>query len=388
MKQYRVFVSLVLIAFTAAWVGNAWEKPSQARGTIQELTSRQYWGRGYTNDGMNRAAHYLVRQLRGMKIAPIPGQGYFQTFEMPVNTFPGQFDLKLNGKKLEPGKDFIVTPGSKGVFARGTLIRKDDTHFQNEAGDILITLKDKLTWSVSKKVLGTTEILLDRARFAEIPENFDIRIINEFKEKFQASNVIGMIPGTVPSDEYLVLSAHYDHLGGMGKKTFFPGANDNASGVAMLLEIARHYQRNRPKMNVVFMFFAAEEAGLVGSKYFVEHPTLSLEKIRFLLNLDLVGTGDDGATVVNSTVFPEQFSLLQRLNSELGALSKINPRGKAANSDHYWFSEKGVPAFFLYTMGGIQAYHDVFDVAQTLPMTRFNEVFQLIIQFENELMRN
>lgn len=386
MKQYRVLVSLVLIASTAALVGNAWEKPTQARQTIRELTSPRYWGRGYTKQGMERAAHYLATQLRRLKIAPIPGQGYLQEFEMPVNTFPGQFDLTLNGKKLMPGRDYIVTPGSRGVFARGELVRKDETHFQNAAGDILVTLKDKLTWSVSKKVLETTEILLDRARFPESPETFDIRIVNEFKENFRASNVIGMIPGTEPTDEYLVLSAHYDHLGGMGKNTYFPGANDNASGVAMLLELARYYVSHRPRMNVVFMFFAAEEAGLIGSKYFVEHPTLDLNKIRFLLNLDLVGTGDDGATVVNSTVFPNQFDLIKRLNTELGALSKINPRGKAANSDHYWFSEKGVPAFFLYTMGGIQAYHDVFDVAQTLPMTRFNEVFQLIVQFENALM--
>jgi len=59
----------------------------------------------------------------------------------------------------------------------------------------------------------------------------------------------------------------------------------------------------------------------------------------------------------------------------------VKPRGKAANSDHYWFTEKGVPAFFIYTMGGIKAYHDVYDVAATLPLTKYEELRKLLIAF-------
>jgi hypothetical protein len=64
----------------------------------------------------------------------------------------------------------------------------------------------------------------------------------------------------------------------------------------------------------------------------------------------------------------------------------VKSRGKAANSDHYFFTEKGVPAFFIYTLGGIKAYHDIFDVSSTLPYTEFNDLFELIIKFNAALM--
>jgi hypothetical protein len=106
-----------------------------------------------------------------------------------------------------------------------------------------------------------------------------------------------------------------------------------------------------------------------------------------VLNLDLEGTGDEGITVVNATEFPRAFSLLNEANDEGKFLAKINARGKAANSDHYWFTEKGVPALFLYTLGGIKAYHDVFDRAETLPLTEYEDLFKLIVKFNDKLMK-
>ena len=100
----------------------------------------------------------------------------------------------------------------------------------------------------------------------------------------------------------------------------------------------------------------------------------------------MVGTGNDGATVVNATVYPKEFAMLNRVNNEGKFLVKINPRGKAANSDHYFFTEKGVPAFFLYTQGGISAYHDVDDKAETLPFTVYENLFKLFVGFNKELM--
>ena len=93
----------------------------------------------------------------------------------------------------------------------------------------------------------------------------------------------------------------------------------------------------------------------------------------------------DGITVVNATEFEAEFKKLQALNSEKNYLKEIKPRGKAANSDHYWFSEKGVPAFFIYTLGGIKAYHDIDDKAATLPLTEFEDCFLLIKDFVDDL---
>ncbi|MBY0425016.1 MAG: M20/M25/M40 family metallo-hydrolase, partial [Cytophagales bacterium] len=191
------------------------------------------------------------------------------------------------------------------------------------------------------------------------------------------------IDGTHQPDSFLVITAHYDHLGRMGPSVYFPGANDNASGIAFLLEMADYFKNNPPKYTVVFIAFAAEEIGLLGSEYFVNHPLIPLENIKFLVNLDLVGTGDDGIQVVNSTIFTKEFAQLKSINDQENYFQTVKTRGKAANSDHYHFSEKGVPSFFIYALGGITAYHDINDTYEKLPLTKFKELFQLTLKFLN-----
>ena len=170
-------------------------------------------------------------------------------------------------------------------------------------------------------------------------------------------------------------------MGGLGANTFFPGANDNASGVSVLLNLIKFYVANPPKYKIVFIFFAGEEAGLLGSKAFIESNTISLNKIKFLINLDLLGTGNNGIMVVNGNLHEKEFNRLQVINSENRYVNEIKKRGKAANSDHYWFSENGVPCFFIYTLGGPSAYHDVNDVEKNLPLTDYVDVFKLITEF-------
>jgi Zn-dependent M28 family amino/carboxypeptidase len=155
--------------------------------------------------------------------------------------------------------------------------------------------------------------------------------------------------------------------------------------VSVLLNLVKHYVKNPPKYKTLFIFFAGEEAGLLGSKYFVESKVVDLKKIKFLINLDLLGTGDDGIMVVNGYTFEKQFSLLESINKEKNLVKEIKRRGKASNSDHYWFSEAGVPCFFIYTLGGIKAYHDIYDVAKTLPLTDYVDVFKLVTEFTNQL---
>jgi len=195
-----------------------------------------------------------------------------------------------------------------------------------------------------------------------------------------------LVKGTTKPDSVILITAHYDHLGGMGKDTYFPGANDNGSGVSFLLSLAKYYAANPQKYSIAFICFAGEEAGILGSKYFTENPLIPLQQIRFMFNVDMVGTGETGATVVNATQYPKEFAILNQVNDAGKLLVKINPRGKAANSDHYFFTEKGIPAFFLYTQGGIAAYHDVFDKAETLPFTVYENLFKLFVGFNKALM--
>ena len=149
----------------------------------------------------------------------------------------------------------------------------------------------------------------------------------------------------------------------------------------MLFVLADYFKQNPVDYNLVFIAFAGEEAGLIGSKYYVEHPLFKLKKIKFLLNLDIMGSGEDGVTVVNGSVFKAQFDQLLKINEEQHLLKEIKIRGKAANSDHYWFSENNVPAFFIYTMGENKHYHDVLDTYEALSFNEYLDIVTLISAF-------
>lgn len=360
---------------------------AEARNKIDTLTSSYFWGRGYTNDGLKKAAEFLSEEFKTYGLQPLSGNTFQQEFSYPVNIFPGKMEVSINGTKLLPGKDFIVTPDSRGLKAKGKLSLQDTSHFVNPENQFIVSIENKLTWSVASAPQDYTVIQILRGALKEKPSSFHVNIENKALSNFKTSNVCGIIRGTRKPDSLIVITAHYDHLGGMGTETFFPGANDNASGIALLLNLAKHYAKNPPSYSMVFICFSGEEAGLIGSKFFTEHPLIDLSKIRFLVNIDLAGTGDDGITVVNASVFQKEFSLVKEINTQYSYLTQIKSRGKAANSDHYWFTEKGVPSFFIYALGGIKAYHDVFDKAETLPLTEYIDLYKLIVAFTEKLMK-
>ena len=357
-----------------------------AKKMVDTLTSPFFWGRGYTNDGMKKAADFLASQFQAYGLQPMDKKDFLQTFSYPVNTFPGKMEVAINGKNLVPGKDFLISPDSKGVKGKGNLEQADSIQFINSKLRLIVKLEDKLTWSAAPVQSDFSVIQIDKKAIDVNPESVIVNIENDFVKKFKASNVCGIVPGKIKPDSIIFITAHYDHLGGMGKDTYFPGANDNASGVSLLMNLAKYYAVHPQSYSIGFILFAGEEIGLEGSKYFTENPLVDLKHIRFLINTDLAGTGEEGITVVNATEFPKEFEWLKKINEENILLAAVNARGKAANSDHYFFSEKGVPAFFFYTLGGIKAYHDIFDKAVTLPLNEHEDLFKLLIKFNEKLM--
>jgi len=356
------------------------------RKMVDTLTSPYFWGRGYTNDGMSKAADFIASEFKSYGLEPMEGNSFLQKFSYPVNIFPGKMEVMINDKELVPGKDFIVDPSAKGLKESGDLEKKDSVDFVNPEKRFIVTLEDKLTWSASQEAADYTMIKVDKKAISSAPANFKVNIENKLVQHFKAANICGIIKGTKKPDSIILITAHYDHLGGMGKDTYFPGANDNASGISLLLNLAHYYAKHPQPYSIGFICFAGEEIGLLGSKYFTENPLIPLKHIRFLTNTDLAGTGEEGITVVNATEFPKEFAMMNAVNDENKLIVKINSRGKAANSDHYFFTEKGVPAFFFYTMGGIKAYHDIFDKASTLPLNEHEDLFKLVVGFNQKLM--
>ena len=409
----------------------------RARETINWLASPELQGRGYVYNGDHKAAAYLAGRLSELGLTPL-APAFIQPFAVDVNTFPGEMKLVLGtaakgraAKSLVVGRDFIAAPDSRAgsvsgakLLALDSLVFTDLTAVERflkiplDARVLLlqgrearrldklpaslrqhldkaaawITLVPKLTASLadSQAPQPRLEVLASAWRFsaaAQADLGVQIKLDAQLKRNYPTQNVAAVVRGSAQPDSFLVVSAHYDHLGTMGRKAYFPGANDNASGVALLLELAAHYARpeNRPAYSVVFLLFGAEEAGLRGSRYFVAHPLVPLDRIRFLVNLDLLGTGEQGATVVNGRVLDAPYQRLVALNAAHRYLPQLAPRGPAANSDHFPFSEVGVPAFFIYTRGGSPAYHDVHDRPEALSLAGFAGAFGLVRDFVNEL---
>ena len=384
--MYRAMKKILILPLLLLTINCVAQDLKYAKKTLKTLTSSDFWGRGYTKNGMGKAADFIASEFKSFGLQPMDGVNFKQQFMFSVNTFPGKMKVNIDGKKLVPGKDFIIQQASVGVKAKASLVQKDSVDFLNAADKIIVTLEDKLTWSVAQKVNDYTQLLIKKSSLTDVPKEINIDVENTFIPDFRAANICALVKGTLKPDSVILITAHYDHLGGMGKDTYFPGANDNASGISFLLSLAKYYAKNPQKYTIAFICFAGEEAGILGSKYFTEHPIIPLQNIRFLINVDMVGTGETGATVVNATQYPKEFALLNQINDTGKFLVKINPRGKAANSDHYFFTEKGVPAFFLYTQGGIAAYHDVFDKAETLPFTVYENLFKLFVGFNKALM--
>ncbi len=376
---------LVFLFFISVLVVEA-QDTVYARSVIKKLTSKKFLGRGYVNNAVNKAAHYLKKEFKEIGLDPF-NASFSQTYRFDVNSFPNKIDVVIDGKKLKAGEHFLIDPTSQAINSNFKLIRKDSLTFvsANEGKEIELRLKKKLTYTVATSLKNEVVVELLKDSFMSELKEINVEFKNKFIRDFESQNIAGYVKGIEQPDSFLVFSAHYDHLGAMGKTAYFPGANDNASGVSMLLNLAKYYQKNPSKYSVAFLLFSGEEAGLLGSKYYTEHPLFPLKEIKFLTNLDLLGTGDDGIMVVNASVYKSQFEKLVSVNNQKKYVSQIKQRGKAANSDHYWFSEKGVPCFFIYTLGGITSYHDVYDIEKTLPLTDYNDVGKLLIDFNKTL---
>jgi len=400
-----------------------------SKNVVKTLCSDEFKGRGYVEEGEKIAADYISKEFEKIGLLKFKNS-YFQKFSTPVNTFPANMELTINGKTLVAGKDYLINADSpslqgefevvniyaKDIFNKNKILRKIG-NLQGKVVVINTYNKEDFTSKELKKIkeffsllkyqkdisavatieLSNNKLTWDGATSVSNHVNFtvvdsvvekintvSINVQNKFIKKYKTQNIIGYIEGE-RQDSFIVFVAHYDHLGMMGKDAIFPGANDNASGVAMLLSLANNYKKNKPKYNTIFMAFGGEELGLIGSKYFVNNPLFSLKKIKFLINFDITGTGIDGIQVVNGSIFQDKFDLMTKINDDKKYMKEVKIRGEACNSDHCVFYLKGVPCFYIYTLGGIKAYHDIYDKSETLPLTEFEDYHRLVVDFIDAL---
>ncbi len=409
-------IALLIFCFVIGKTSGYSQDIAYVKDQAKILSDSKMYGRGYVKNGMQKSAKHIASEFKRMGLKTFQGS-YHQKYQYTVNTFPKKISLLVNNKELVAGKDYLLAPesgSSQGEYKlikigieelpslpnpanlpKNTAILLDSDGIQGKDSlSLFYQLREdyggylpvfwveynRLVWSVARREMPNAVIEVNPGLLSN-GDMVKLKIRNKLIQNFKTSNVMGYVPGTLQPDSFMVITAHYDHLGMMGKEAAFLGANDNASGVAFLLSMARYYQENPSKYSVMFIAFSGEEAGLKGSKYYTQNPVFNLNKIKFLMNLDLLGYGEGGITVVNGSVFQDKFDRLVVINNQEKLLSKIKRRGKAANSDHYWFSEAGVPSFFIYTMGDNQAYHDIFDRYSNLTFGEYEDIFRLLTTF-------
>ncbi len=198
-------------------------------------------------------------------------------------------------------------------------------------------------------------------------------------------NVVGMIPAQKENaDEYIVLGAHLDHVGGQADKIYFPGANDNASGVASLMEIAEAFSENKPKKrNIIFVAFTAEESGLVGSRYFVENSPVKIDKIHAMLNIDCVGHGDS-VVVGGGKSAPGLYNLVRRKDSTMKNMM-TDRTWHGGGADATPFFEKDASTLYFATKNSYTHLHLLSDKPETINKKLHHYITRLIYNSAREM---
>jgi hypothetical protein len=183
----------------------------------------------------------------------------------------------------------------------------------------------------------------------------------------EVPNILARIPGSEAlGHEAVLVGAHFDHLGTDGAGNLYAGADDNASGTAVVLELAQLFAEwgAQPERTLIFAGFNAEELGLIGSMYYVIEPPHPIEDTVAMVNLDMVGGGDELGLIDFGGLDSGSEELYELLATQQSDDFPLTPLEAGGNSDHAWFQYAGVPVAFLFTTGAHAVYHspeDTFD---------------------------
>ena len=400
---------ITALLFTlVSFVASAQNK-QYADSCLSIITSEKFHGRGFTNNGDKITAKFIVNRLKKTKAKPLNSQnGYYQYFNIDINTFPYKEEVKfLPDKKLITGKDYLINPISSTLKAKLKCVEIDTNNRMDYTGKCIILDKkklytfgpnefaylkyynplkaaayieisdNKLMQEQSSEAKNWVWIELKRESYDSTAKEVFINIKNKFIENYKTQNIVAEIKGK--SDSVIMFIAHYDHLGEFGE-ALFPGMNDNGSGIVTLLDLANYFSQHKPDYTTVFLFAGAEEVGLLGSKYFFENPLFDLKKSKLIINLDVIGSGEKGIAIVNGKNLSSVTNKIKNINKEHSYFKHIKVRDNVPNGDHYFFAAAGLPAVFIYTEGNYLEYHSIYDKQKDLIFPKYNEFFKLIVE--------
>ncbi|GAA4342240.1 M28 family peptidase [Flaviaesturariibacter amylovorans] len=388
-------------------------------------------GRETATAGQRKAAAYIENHFRQLGLEPAPGGSYQQEFQVYQDSLTGA-RLEVNGQSFAIDKEFspVTSANISGTFrfSEVVLLPSDTTVVKNAdltgrlvimygpanmgrivSSTLINTLRAKgvaavlttagnfprnagnrtgaqsiysfrrtiapqqyaVSEGVARAITGADFDSL-KANSLTAPKVVMANVLLETQKSTRAlpsTNVLGVVSGSDLKDEYLFVTAHYDHLGKRGDSVIYYGADDDGSGTVGVLEMAEAFMLAKkagrgPRRSIVFMAVSGEEKGLWGSEYYSEHPLFPLEKTTADLNIDMIGRSDEkrpGDTtnyiyiVGDDKVSSELKPISEAANNQYTKLEldyKFNdpadPNRIYFRSDHYNFARKGVPIIFYY----------------------------------------
>ena len=386
---------------------------------VKNLSSAKYQGRGYAEDGANKAGKYLAKEFARAGADEV----ICQPFTLDINTFPGKMEVEVDGKKYIPGADFTLREFAPGIKGEYKLYHIDTANYNAEkifadlalpenkdafvVCDFMFTYKHSAdfkrmqsksecanagfiyTWETPLKFykaygekVSEKPILWVAPDFPTSAKQIKLDIENEFLDDYECFNVIAKVEGK-RHDKCYVFTAHYDHLGKLGKKTFYAGAHDNASGTAAIVTLAAHYAKNQPEYDMYFIAFSGEDANLRGSEFYANNPIVPLSQIKYLFNLDMIADNNPMQYCEVSNEGMKGFELMEKINGEKNYFKKLDRQELAGNSDHYPFAQRNVPCIFFMNEGGdaFKYYHTIYDTWKNALFDNYEPTVKLIMDF-------
>jgi hypothetical protein len=213
----------------------------------------------------------------------------------------------------------------------------------------------------------------------ELKNSVEINVKTEYDKERETENVCALIEGSDPAMkyEYIIIGAHLDHVGEQAGTVLFPGANDNASGSAAVLQLARAFSNLeiKPKCSICFVLFAGEEQGLNGSKYFSENLPFNKEKVKVMINMDCIASGDS-IQVLGGESFRDLWRFVKSIDEKNDKLL-VNNTGKGGGADAQPFFDAGIPTLYFVTTNGYKHLHLPSDTPETLNPDLFEAITRL-----------
>ena len=424
---------------------------NRVKRDLNRLASPYMEGRETGKRGQKRAAIFLMQELQASGLNPIDSSGYFQKFSIQ-EVKPSDVRLKIGSHDFQLGEDFNhdVRFSNQRFFFEQLFFSSSLENIPKTQGNSILVLTavfSQLDESSIIKVkeqgyLGIIILRHDQEDFKSVKRYYHERLLETEKDSLpvlevtssglqlacgfkkkkwkkliagggfiavtgsfesvalgavaEGENVLACLPGK--TEEAIVMMAHYDHLGFAQNGEIYFGADDNASGSAALLEIARLLNRLiqngeiQLEKTIVFMWVAGEEKGLLGSSYYTKHPLFDLKKVHAALNVDMIGRCDPAHIGMENYVYVIGSDFisaeLHKINEEVNVNevglnldytynSKDHPEQLYYRSDHYNFAKENVPSIFYFS-GLHEDYHQISDTPEQINYRKLALISRLI----------